>query len=1078
MTKHQKTIWTGIEDLNGSSSALPKEEFFELPVLNTLSDESEMEESSKGSSRRDFLKYMGFGLGAAVVAAGCETPIRKAIPYITKPDSIVPGVATYYASSFVNGGDYCSILVKTREGRPIKIEGNGLSNVTKGGTSARAQASVLDLYDTARFRGPSMSKDGSFVDTDWASIDKELGGLLTPNSKVRILSHTVLSPSTKLAIEAFKAKYPNTDLVQYDPISSTALLLANEQKHGKKAIANYHFDKANTIVTLGADFLGTWVSPVEYAHDYAKGRKVRGVNAQMSRLIAIESYMSLTGSNADHRIVIRPSEAGLATVALYNALASVAGASSVSMSGSFKNPKADAAIKAAAKDLWENRGKNGKGSLVVSASNNIAEQMLVNEMNEMLGGKGITFDFDNYSLQRQGDDLKLRSCFKEMENGQVDAAFILGDANPLYDLPDSKRAAAALAKVPVRAAFAVVPNETTEACNYILPIHHQLESWGDAQPKAKEYSLIQPTIVPLFDTRQFETSLLMWSDDNSVKTAGEDDVYYTFMKSSWEKNAFGSQSTFSTFRSFWDKTLHDGVVTLSGATVQEVKPAAPASNEEAPAAVNMSSAASKVTKPLQGTEIAFFETVNLGSGVYANNPWLQEMPDPITRCVWANTAHIAIEWEGVNSFAGFKGLTSGDKVEITVGDHSIKIPVTTVFGQQTDATAIALGYGRSEGGASARNSGENAYPMLGIDSDGLTQYFAVGTMSDKVGSDKTYACVQHHHTLGVTGIDEETNTEINVDEKALGYKGFQGSLTKRSILRHSELSELPKKVANLKKERKHHQKLNSYTLYPDYSGVYGQGHHWGMNIDLTACTGCGSCQVACVAENNVPVVGKKEVFRHHEMTWLRIDRYFYGDVENPQVVYQPMMCQHCDNAPCENVCPVAATNHSSEGLNQMTYNRCIGTRYCANNCPYKVRRFNWYDYTTADLWPANEDGSVPTDGYPFYADNLTRMVLNPDVTVRSRGVIEKCSFCVQRLQEAKLTAKIEKRQLRDGDVKTACQAACPSDAISFGDMNDGESELMKRNDLPTNYLVLEEVNVRPSVGYLMKVSNKNKDIDA
>ncbi len=394
-------------------------------------------------------------------------------------------------------------------------------------------------------------------------------------------------------------------------------------------------------------------------------------------------------------------------------------------------------------------------------------------------------------------------------------------------------------------------------------------------------------------------------------------------------------------------------------------------------------------------------------------------------------------------------------------------------------TGCALEPDRLSAGRCGAGVGVNAWPWLSVDGDGHTQYYATGAnLSERTGQDDEFACVQYHHTMGVTG--EVDGEEINVDERAaINFisTGYQGSLTNRSIIFQGSADELDELTAHIHEKRSEYQKLNDNTLYPDYSGIYGQGHHWGMYVDLNACTGCGACTVACMAENNVPVVGKREVHRHHEMTWLRIDRYFYGDAENPNTVYQPLMCQHCDNAPCENVCPVNATNHSSEGLNQMAYNRCIGTRYCANNCPYKVRRFNWLDFNTADVFPANENYPFESDE-PFYADNIVRMVLNPDVTVRSRGVIEKCSFCVQRIQEGKLTAKRDERRLRDNDVKTACQTSCPTGAIVFGDRNDKEGLLSKRIESPLVYRVLEEVNTQSSVFYAARVNNKDQKLEA
>ena len=628
-------------------------------------------------------------------------------------------------------------------------------------------------------------------------------------------------------------------------------------------------------------------------------------------------------------------------------------------------------------------------------------------------------------------------------------------------------------------ALEFAPTETTELCDFIAPVPHTLESWGDAEPKRGMFTLIQPTIAPLFDTRQAEETLLRWAASPNLDPQAEQ-PYYEYLNANWQASMFPQQSQYATFRAFWDSTLHDGVFEI-------------AENELAADNYvftgNVSAAAGQITKPGSGLEISFFETVHIGAGQYADNPWLQEMPDPIARTVWDNYLAIPIEFDGDRRFEGagqFAGLNedeyttkSVDRVNVTINGQEQAVSCLRQFGQKRETVSMALGYGREVSGTCGVGIGVNVYPWLSIDENGNTQYFATGVnVSEKIGVDEEYASVQYHHTMGVKGKLEGSDETINVDEHALMTlgTGFQGSLTKRTIIRNANFSELEGFAEDLHHEREHHEHLNQQTIYPYDKYVeekYSQGHHWGLHVDLNACTGCGACQVACVAENNVPMVGKHEVYRHHEMTWLRIDRYFYGDYENPNVVYQPMMCQHCDNAPCENVCPVSATNHSSEGLNQMAYNRCIGTRYCANNCPYKVRRFNWLDYTTADLFPANE---VPLNGeeVPFGADNLTRMVLNPDVTVRVRGVMEKCSFCVQRIQEGKLTAKKEGRALRDGEVKSACQTACPTGAITFGDINNKDSEIAKKNGNPLNYIVLEEVNTRPSVQYTAKIRNRDE----
>ncbi|HHH50292.1 MAG TPA: 4Fe-4S dicluster domain-containing protein, partial [Saprospiraceae bacterium] len=720
-------------------------------------------------------------------------------------------------------------------------------------------------------------------------------------------------------------------------------------------------------------------------------------------------------------------------------------------------------------ELSEHQGK----SLVVSGSNNVGEQILVNAINNLLSNYGSTLSFAGASLQRQGTDAAIQGLIGEMGSGRVDAVFILDQANPAFDLPNSAEFVSNLEKVGLKVSLSGYRNETAAKCDYIAPSNHFLESWSDVEPKRGHYSLIQPTIAPLMDTRQMEQSLLTWCKSaNYDKTAEQ--PYYDYLKTAWKNNMFTQQNSFSSFQSFWDNTVHDGVFDTPHEASTYIF------------AGNVNSAAAKINKPSTApVEISFFETVNIGAGQYADNPWLQEMPDPVSRCAWGNVLYVPIKWDGKNNFDGHFNVGNkikkgkGDKVNLTVNNVSEKVTATTSFGQPTideaATVSMALGYGRTISGECGINVGENAFPMLSKDANGNTKYYADAEVSNSLEYDTEFACVQYHHTFGVF---EKENPDFNVDDHAIGINGYDGAITNRSVIFHTKLGELEEYKKEMEEFHEEAEHLNSKTLYPyeKYKKeLYSQGHHWGMHIDMNACIGCGTCTVACMSENNVPVVGKHEVHRHHEMSWLRIDRYFIGDVENPNVVYQPMMCQHCDNAPCENVCPVAATNHSSEGLNQMIYNRCIGTRYCANNCPYKVRRFNWLDYTTADLFPVNQY-DVNGEAIPYGADNLTRMVLNPDVTVRSRGVIEKCSFCVQRIQEGKLTAKTEGRRLMDNEVKTACQTACPTGAITFGDLNDKKSHINEKLDTALSYKALEEIGVRASVNYAVKVINKEEGL--
>lgn len=1056
-------IWIGSEDLGRDEKFIDQasREMPDASVASMLAQGASF--ASANTGRRDFLKYLGFSVSAATIAASCEIPLKRAIPYVTKPDDMVPGVANYYATTFVQGGDYCSVLVKTREGRPIKVEGNQLSPINGGGTSARAQAAVLGLYDTYRLRGPQMKNDGGhFETTTWKQLDDLVATTLKPESRIAILSHSMLSPTEKQVVKDFQTKYPNTTVTVYDPFSSAAILRANELMYGVAMVPGYQFDKAKVIVGIQADFLGTWISPVQFAHKYAAGRKIADPKApKMSRHIQIESYMSLTGTNADNRIRIKPSETGAVLGRLYNKIAAAKGGSAVNA------PELSAALTEAIDKTSDELLKAPGESLLVCGSNNIADQSLVCAINHLLGNEGKTVDLENYSLQRQGDESKVNALMTAMNGGQVDALIVYG-SNPVYELPFGAAFAEAIAKVGLTISTSMDIDETSSLCRAIAPANHFLESWGDAEAIRGHISMVQPTIAPLFDTRQREASLLKWiGGENPLFSS--DQPYYEYLKARWAATA-GSVAS-------WNDLLHDGVYSYtpssSGASFRD----------------SLASVAGKLTQPGSGPEITFMETVAIGAGQHANNPWLQEMPDPVTRCAWGNYLALPVYFDGTRKFIAHENLEDGDLADVTVGDQTLRVPVIKQFGQTPDSFALAVGYGRSVTGRAGAGVGVNVNPWMKADADGLVQYYTSGVkVTGKKGEEDYFSCVQYHHTMGVTGEDSKTKEVINADEAATVYmtyglvrQGFQGSLVNRTIIRKSHLDHVEEFVKDLQDERHHHQQLNTKQIYPGHDETYARGHHWGMHVDLNACIGCGACTVACMAENNVPVVGKREMSRHHEMAWLRIDRYFYGDVDNPSAVYQPLMCQHCNNAPCENVCPVNATNHSSEGLNQMAYNRCVGTRYCANNCPYKVRRFNWLDYNAADLWPINEADlglKSEDDTIPYGADNLTRMVLNPDVTVRSRGVIEKCSFCVQRIQEGKLRAKTEERLLRDADVKTACQTACPTGAITFGDMNNEEGDLSKKLASPLNYIVLEEVNTRSAVNYQARIINKAEGVDA
>jgi MoCo/4Fe-4S cofactor protein with predicted Tat translocation signal len=992
--------------------------------------------------RRDFLKYLGFSTAAATLVASCEIPVKKVVPYLNKPENTVPGVADYYATTYVSGGDVVSVVAKVRDGRPIKIEGNELSSITKGGTSARVQASVLDLYDTARLRYPVQFVDGKPQEVStFEAFDKLVSDAIT-GAQIVLLTSTITSPTTRQIISEFLAKHPGSRHVQYDADSYSGILLANEATYGKRAIPSYQFDKAKVIVSLGADFLGTWLSPVEFARGWARGRKIDEKAPGMSKHYQFESLLSLTGGNADERYTHRPSETGAIALALLAELGGGAGAPAL-------NDKLKAAVKKAAKDLLDNKGK----SLVVSGSNDTNVQIIVNAINEMVGANGTTINWAAQIQTRQGIDSEMNGLVADMDGGKIGALFIYG-VNPAYDYYDAEKFKSALKKVKATVSFNDRLDETTELVKYVIPAPHFLESWGDAEPRSGYFSFLQPTIAPLFKTRAFEDSLLVWN--------GSSQAYEAYFTQYWTNKLGGTEA--------YEKALQEGVVEPAATTSSAT--GASFSN----AKVSEASSAINARKKGGAFELVLYQKVSAGVGHQANNPWLLEFPDPITKATWDNYALVSPKFAKDTWNLDLADRRQADKYEVhpekqvltlKVNGKEITLPVVIVPGTHNEVIGVAVGYGRQSAtpantpeyiGKSVVGVGKNAFPLL------------------------TFNTVTNTVEWSAPDVSFEKTNEVYQVAQMQTHSSYEGRTEVVKELTLADFTKSPNDIIeDREKELKPYGGIENYakdgTLYPYYDKP---GIKWGMSIDMNSCFACGACVVACHAENNVSVVGKSEVLRFHDMHWIRIDRYFSGDLQDPdsiQTLFQPMLCQHCDNAPCENVCPVAATNHSSEGLNQMAYNRCIGTRYCANNCPFKVRRFNWADYTGADSFPDNQDQTTvgKLDPVVFQMnDDLTRMVLNPDVTVRSRGVMEKCSFCVQRLQEGKLKAKKENRTLKDmEDVRTACQQACPTEAIVFGNVNDKTSRIVGTREENSHRLFysLEELHVLPNVNYLAKVRN-------
>ncbi|RNL93524.1 4Fe-4S dicluster domain-containing protein [Sinomicrobium pectinilyticum] len=1033
-----KKYWKSVEELDPSNSiveTLKQNEFVEeIPVDEFLGDKENLEASS--TSRRDFLKYVGFST-AAVTLAACEGPVKKAIPYVVQPEQIRPGVANYYATTIADGYDFASVLVKTREGRPIKIEANNEAKIN-GYPNARVNASVLSLYDSKRIQGPKSG--GNYV--TWDDLDAEVVAKLNATKaggkSIVLLTQTFASPSTTRLVAEFAEKFGNVEHVQYDAISEEAALEAFQKKYGKRALPDYDFSRADVIVSFAADFLGDWHGG-GFDSGYAK-RRVPS-NGKMSRHIQFEGNMSLSGANADKRVPVKPSQQKVALAKLYGYL------SGSSVSGELPE-HVDAAVKNAASQLR----KAGKNGVVVTGIDDADAQGLVLAINEML--QSAAFDVKAPRLLRQGSAKRISRLIADMKSGSV-GALIMSGVNPGYTLPDSAGFIEALKNIGLSVTFSMKEDETAIASQYIAAAPHYLESWGDAEIKQGYYSLMQPAIRPLFDTRQFQDALLKW--------IGSDKTYYDYIKDFWGASVLGGGS--------WNKALHDGVFVASAPVVVDAATEESNSTEETEAeetteTVSAGNAAGMARKlassTADGLELILYSKTGMGDGQQANNPWLQEFPDPITRVSWDNYLTVSkadAEALGLVNRHVANGGLNGSYVKVTVNGVTLdRVPVLIQPGQAKGSVGLSFGYGKKEGMKTEMRTGVNAYVLY----EGFKSVQPVTI--EKVAGEHEFACVQLHNTLmGRGDIVKETTLEIFNTKDAKEWNE-----TPKVSLNHNEVEAV------------------SVDLWRDFDRSIG--HHFNLSIDLNACTGCGACVIACHAENNVPVVGKSEVRRSRDMHWLRIDRYYsseesfeednevvesisglgdslttFGEMEkaseNPQVAFQPVMCQHCNHAPCETVCPVAATSHGRQGQNHMAYNRCVGTRYCANNCPYKVRRFNWFLYNNNDEFDYHMN------------DDIGKMVLNPDVVVRSRGVMEKCSMCIQMTQKTILDAKRDGRKVRKDEFQTACSAACGSGAMVFGDINNEEDEVFALKKSDRMYHLLEHVGTKPNVFYHVKVRN-------
>jgi molybdopterin-containing oxidoreductase family iron-sulfur binding subunit len=950
------------------------------------------EQPRSGMSRRTFIELIGFS-AAALATNGCRAPEQKTIPHLNQPMAeLAPGVAAWYASTCGGCAASCGTLVKVRDGRPIKLEGNPDHPLTAGGLCATAHAMLFGLYDSDRLRQPMAgSKPAAWEEVD-AQISQKLADIKLQGARVRVVTPTLTSPASRDVINRFLSGFADGRHVTYDAVSNSAIRQAHLKTHGVASVPFYRFDKARFIVSFGADFLGTWISPVQFTRQHSRSRDLRNEGRDMSRHVQFESRLSLAGSNADRRVKVSPSEEIESLLLLAKLVASKTGAQAPAEISSFNpahlNPRAREAVEQVAGEIT----KLGGASLVASGSNDADVQSVVNFINHALGNYAETLDLGAPSEQSQADDLAMAELVREMNAGEV-AALIISGVNPVYDYSASGEFAAGLAKVGLKISLNPARDETSSRADFICPSHHFLEAWNDAEPRRGTFSLSQPAIAPLFQTRAFQESLLRWKGDGRA--------FYEVLREYWKANLFTKQTRYASFDSFWDTTLHDGAFVVEQ---HAFAPHAFRPDEPGKAVERMKSRAASLSGKLS---VVLYEKVAIRDGAHANNPWLQELPDPITKITWDNYAAIS------PGLAERLQIEEGARVRISKGNIAIEIPAHIQPGQHDDAVAVALGYGRTQAGKAGNNIGVNAYPFVSFEG-GTFQYLAGDVNIQKLAGKVEFASTQRHHTLD----GRELIKELTLADLATGHAG-------QAAVGHE-----------------------SRSIWRDHP--YGE-HKWGMVVDLNACTGCSACLLSCQAENNVPVVGRDEVLRQREMHWMRLDRYFVEEGDDLKVAYQPVMCSQCDNASCESVCPVLATVHSSEGLNMQVYNRCVGTRYCANNCAYKVRRFNWFDYP--------------------HADPVANLALNPDVTVRTRGVMEKCTFCVQRIEEKKIAARNEGRAIRDGEVETACQQSCPARAIEFGDLVNLESRVNKLKHDERDYILLPALNLRPAISYLAKVRN-------
>jgi len=952
-------------------------------------------ELNDNMSRRKFMSLMGASMALAGLVS-CRKPVQKIIPYVNQPEEVIPGVSNHYATTMPFQNSAYGLVVESHEGRPTKIEGNELHPSSLGKSNVFSQAEILSLYDPDRStevrRNGSVKQYSEFV-TFWRDLYTKY--LQTGGDGLAVLSESFSSPTLRRLQREFKRQFPNADWVVYEPVSNENIYKGLELATGEYYQPVYDYEQANVVLTLDADFVMLENENIVNAKKFADARRVTSEDDEMNRLYAVESSYTLTGGMADHRMRVQSRQIGVFALALANALRNEGVDIPVVHGGRTGSYEFDIKwITELAKDLAKNRGQ---GLIVAGRNQPPVVHALVYAINDALGNIGNAVSYRSIDGETTPDFEAFMDLVSRMNSGDVETLWMLG-TNPVYNAPGDVDFEGALDKVQHSVHLSSYFDETSKSAEWHIPAAHFLEAWGDAKSADGTTSVIQPLIAPLFNGKStVEMANLL--------VTGKETKDYDIVRQTWNSILGGAN-----FESKWRKVVHDGIYEDSGAGLS-----APAARTQ-----NISRALKRYTPPADLTspsnlEVVFQASPSVFDGRYANNGWLQELPDPITKISWDNAAVMS------PATAEALDLEMEDIVELSYQGNVLEMPVWIVPGFADNTVMLELGYGRESAGRVGDNTGFNTYKLR--TSDALN--FGLGLTLKKSGEKYTIAGTQDHWSLEGRAIYRET--------------------TKEDYEAHPEFV-----------HEYHKEAPPNENLWEEHS--YEEGYQWGMAIDLSVCTGCNACTIACQSENNIPIVGKEQVGNGREMHWIRMDRYFSGDIEDPEMVVQPVTCMHCENAPCETVCPVNATVHDDEGLNVQIYNRCIGTRYCSNNCPYKVRRFNFFNYTS----------DTP---------EVEQMGKNPDVTVRSRGVMEKCTYCTQRIQKKKIRAKREDRSLYTDEVVSACQQTCPTDAIVFGDINDPESLVSRVKKQNRDYGMLAHLNTQPRTTYQAKIRNPNPALE-